>query len=275
LIGTARDERDPAWAHKSDQLAFATDRAGAPEIWVKSALQGWERPLVRGKDFSSGWIISLDEPRFSPDDQRIAYTMFGESGRAVYVSNVFGGPPLKVVPSQSDQRSPEWSPDGNSIVYLQAVERRWALMKAQPGSGNPAATLYQDCLPVAPKWSGDWITCQTADGLRLVAANGTTSRVISPAQWIAHGWNLDGSAILGLQASAGGKVLMSVNAANGTERTLGQVSLPVHAGVRGFSLAADGKSFATAVTQPSGAVWLLTGFQQDVPWWRKPFAAMR
>jgi eukaryotic-like serine/threonine-protein kinase len=264
LIGTSRDERDPAWAHKSDQLAFATDRTGAAEIWVKSAQQGWERPLVRGKDFGTAWVISLDEPRFSPDDQRIAYTMFGDRGRAVYVSNVFGGPPLRLAASQSDQRSPEWSPDGSSIAYLQAVERRWALVKAQPGSGSPPVTLYPDCMAVAPKWFGEWITCQTSEGLRLVAADGSTSKVISPAQWIAHGWSADGSGILGVQPSGDGKVLMSLNPASGAERTIGKIPIPAHAAVRGFSLAADGKSFATAVTQPTASVWLLTGFEQDV-----------
>lgn len=275
LIGTSRDERDPAWAHKSDQLAFATDRSGAPEIWVKSAQQGWERPLVRGKDFGTQWVIALDEPHFSPDDQRIAYTMFGEQGRSIYVSNVFGGPPLRLVSSQSDQRLPEWSPDGNWIVYLQAVERRWSLVKAQPGSGNPPVTLYQDCLPVAPKWFGDWITCQTSEGLRLIAADGGASKVISGSLWIVHGWSADGSAILGLQASTEGKALISINPGTGAERIVGKIPIPVHATVKGFSLAADGKSFATAVTQPAASVWLLTGFERDVAWWRRPFAALQ
>ena len=84
-------------------------------------------------------MLGIGEPSFSPDDQRVAYTMLGSTGHAAYVSNVRGGPPLRLSADGGDQRGPSWSPDGgNWLAFLALTKGHWALMKTQSGGGDKA-----------------------------------------------------------------------------------------------------------------------------------------
>ena len=188
LLSTGRNEFDPGWSWSGSQLAYSTDRTGTSQIWVQQR-DGWQRPLVTEKDFDQTWIASFDEPNFSPDDQRIAYTIVGSSGHAVYVSSVAGGKPIRVSDDKYDQRSPSWSPDGAWIAYLQNIEGSWALVKARSGGGGQPVVLRQGCLPSHPKWQhkegGRWIACVTPEGLTLVSEDGKDTKPLSKAD-MAH-----------------------------------------------------------------------------------------
>jgi Tol biopolymer transport system component len=272
LLVTSRTESDPTWMHSGDQFAYATDRTGASEIWMKNRRDGAERPLVSGRDFPKLWVLALSEPSFSPDDQRVAYALLGSDGHAVYVSNVRGGPPLRLSQERYDQRSPTWSPDGNWIAYLGLVNGRWALLKSRSGGVEKPVLVRDNLLPGHPKWSkrGDWISCVTREGLTMVRPDGSESRVISHDAWLTHGWDLEGSAIWGIKQMPDGKrSLARIDVATANERVVGEVGLPAHSVIGCYSLNPDGKAFAISIGRPEGGVWLLKGFPQPKPFWRR------
>jgi Tol biopolymer transport system component len=272
LLSTSRNESDPTWMHSGDQFAYATDRTGASEIWLKSRRDGVERPLVTGADFPKVWVLALNEPSFSPDDQRVAYAVLGSGGHAIYVSNVRGGPPLRLSPERNDQRSPTWSQEGNWIAYLGLVNGRWALLKARSGGGEKPVVVRDSVLPGHPKWSkrGDWISCLTREGLALVRPDGSESRVVSRDSWLSHGWDNDGNTIWGIKrAPDGGRLLARIEVAAASERALGELGLPAHSTVGCYSLDPGGAAFAVSVERPKGDVWLLRGFPQPRPLWRR------
>lgn len=266
LISTRRNEFDPMWSPTDgEQLVFVTDRTGSPQIWLKSMREGWERPLVTEKDFGQSWIAEFREPNFSPDGRRIAYTVAAGSGHSVYVSAVAGGKPLRVSPDSTDERSPTWSGDGAWIAFLQNNNGHWTLVKARSGGGDQPVALRDHCMPSHPKWNhkGGWIACGTEQGLSLISEDGKESSMVSSDHWLVYGWSIDGKMLYGIkQLPDGRRVVASVDLDKKAEKTIGDLQLPVAAEVHAFSMAADGKQFATSFSRPGGDIWVLTGFEK-------------
>jgi len=265
LISTRRNEFDPMWAPGGDQLVFVTDRTGVLQIWLKSVRDGWERPLVTEKDFGRSWIADFREPQFSPDGRRIAYTVAAGNGHSIYVSAVAGGKPLRLSPDSTDERSATWSGDGAWIAFLQNVNGRWTLVKARSGGGDQPAALHDGLSPTHPKWNhhDKWIACTTAEGLTLVSDDGKLSDLVSPGDWLVYGWSLDGKTLYGIKRLPGGRrVVASLDPEKRVEIAIGDLQLPAAAEVHGFSMAADGKTFATSFSRPGGDIWVLRGFEK-------------
>lgn len=262
LLSSARSESDPSWMHSGDQFAYSSDRTGIPEIWLKNRRDGSERPLVGAKDFPKLWVLALTEPAISPDDQRVAYAVLGSNGHAIYLSNVRGGPPLRLYDGSGDQRGPSWSPDGNWVAFQALINGRWTLMKASSGGGQ-ATPIFDHCLPGHPKWSptGDWISFQTADGLSLIHPDGTGLKVVNKGRWITQGWEVTGKAIYGIKQGTNRR-LTRIDLQTGTEHELTDSGLPAHAQISGFSPHPGGNAVAVAVGKPRGDIWLLRGFPQ-------------
>jgi Tol biopolymer transport system component len=263
-LATPRNEMDPMWSPSGDQLVYSTDRTGTSQIWLKSPREGWERPLVTEKNFDQTWIASFGEPTFSPDGRRIAYSVVGQTGHAIYISSVAGGKPVRLSMDTSDQRSTSWNADGSWITYLQNLNGNWTLVKARSGGGGEPVVLREGLLPAHPKWNraaGHWIACVTTEGLTLVSEDGKESRVLTKDPWLVFGWSGDGKTLFGIKKlSDRRRGIVSIDAETGAGTTIGELPLPAAAEVRGFSLSPDGKSFATSVSQPRGAIWLLGGF---------------
>lgn len=272
LLNTSRDEVDPTFSPVADEYAYTTNRTGREQIWLRSRRGDWERPVVTEKDFSEAWILSLRETSFAPDGQRIAYAAVGSRGHAVYISNAKGGTPLRLTAGKEPyERSPSWNPAGNWIAYLQNNDGRWALAKAPTGGGEQPVILREGCLRSHPKWSkrGDWITCQTPDGLTLVSPDGKTSKVISKEDWVVYGWSADGGTLYGIKRAANGaSVLASIAVDSGAGKTIADLKLPAHAELAGYSLDRGALSFATSVNRPRADIWTLEGFGPPAGWRR-------
>ncbi|MGH9668135.1 MAG: TolB family protein, partial [Bryobacteraceae bacterium] len=265
LLSTTRSEQDPAWSPSGSQLAYATDRTGSSQIWLRSPSEGWERPLVTENDFGAHWIASFSEPNFSPDGQRLAYSVVGSGGHSVYISNLAGGKPVRLVDDRSDQRSPSWSPDGAWIAYLRNVNGQWALMKVNSSGGRQPVALRDRCVPSQPKWQpkiGRWIAFETPDGLSVISADGTETQTLDKGRWLIYGWNADGKSILGIKELADRRrVVGELDLDSRAAKAAGELKLRAAAELSGYSLSPDGKSFTTSASHPSGAVWMLEGFE--------------
>jgi Tol biopolymer transport system component len=272
LLATSRNEFDPSWSPAADVYAYSTDRTGSPQIWIRSRSGDWDIPVVTEKDFGQAWIVGLEEATFAWDGQRIAYAVAGSNGQSVWISSVHGGSPQRLISGQADQRSPSWNPDGSWIAFLENTGARWALKKAQLGGSGDAVTLREGCLRSHPKWSkrGDWIACMTDEGLTLVAPDGGASKVISDSSWLVYGWDLSGFTIYGVKQTAGrGHRLASIDIATGVEKIISDLKLPPYSTLSCYSMARDAKSFLTSIDHPATDLWLLKGFERQLPWWQK------
>jgi Tol biopolymer transport system component/DNA-binding winged helix-turn-helix (wHTH) protein len=283
LTSTPRNEVTPGWSPSGAVYAYATNRSGAPEIWLKSQTEGWDRPLVTQKDFGTDATSSLLDVTFSPDGHRIAYRRTGEREEAVWISTLAGDPPVRLVqePEAAYQRGPAWSPDGAWIAYYSNHEGKFAVMKAGVGGSGPPIALGKDI--GYPRWSpnGEWLACDGA-GIFLISPDGKVRRTLSTERWMIHGWSKDGKKIYGIRATAQRRlILASIDIQTGTEAAVGDLGAYPAAfaykdlvdlvPIRGYSLAPDGKSFATSIFRARGDIWLLEGFRQPVGFWHTLF----
>jgi Tol biopolymer transport system component/DNA-binding winged helix-turn-helix (wHTH) protein len=111
-------------------------------------------------------------PRFSPDERRVAYVAWPESGNAdIYVVGLDGESPMRVTVDTRDDVHPAWSPDGERLAYVR-----------EPGADG--------CIVVVPVMGGvprvlvpargargriDW----SSDGGRIVCSEGTPRRIVA------------------------------------------------------------------------------------------------
>lgn len=272
VLATSRDEYSPAWSPTGNRLGFVTDRSGVAQIWTRNEQDRWERPLITGQEFGSAWVASFSDLSFSPDGERLAYSVEGSNGHAIYLSNVRGSPPVRLNQDDAHQRFPSWSPDGAALAYVQNVNGQWSLVSARSSGDAPPKSLYRLSQPCRTRWSprGDGIACATPAGLVLVSPDGREPRPISRGNWEIYGWNQDGTRIHGIQrTTAGQRRLVTLDAATGREIAAVPLALPRSTGVRSFALAPGGTAITTAISQPRADLWLLEGFPDPRPHWRR------
>jgi eukaryotic-like serine/threonine-protein kinase len=270
LLSTARSEKDPAWSPVRGEYAYVTNRTGDEEIWLRSQDGRWERPIVTQKDFGSDRTLLLSGLSFSPDGEQIAYQRRNDTNFRVWISPVAGGPPVPLVPdgpTAIGNDSPTWSPGGDWVAYTSfGVRGAFSLEKIKVGSGGLPVVILDDIIyPSNPRWSpqGNWITVELLDGLTLVSPDGGQNRLISGETWLTHTWSADGSHIYGTHLDEEFHLrLASIDVRSGEEKFLADYgpAPPAINPLIGFSLASDGKSFASSIPRLTGDLWILDGF---------------
>ncbi len=273
FLSSTRNELDPAWSPTGAQYAFVSDRSGNQEIWVRSEegaseRGGFERPLVTDSDFTGSKTMVIGSLAFSRDGRRLAYQRFADGGYRIWLSTLAGGTPVPLTSGDSYQDGPTWSPDGAWVAYINgAKDAPWTLNKIRVGGSSPTVILTGISPFARPQWSPDgrWIVCQTPDGLKLIAAEGTETRTISAADWMAYAWGTDGAKVYGLKTADDLHhfLFASVDVVSGRETvisanlgTIPQANQPI----RGFSRMRT-EGFLTSIARVRSDIWLLEGFK--------------
>jgi Tol biopolymer transport system component len=189
----------------------------------------------------------------------------------IWISPLGGGRPVQPE-NGSDQHGPSWSPDGNQIAYTRQQNGKWALVRTPIGGGTPVV-VRDGVFSFATDWSrsssGDWICYSTAEeGVQLVSPDGKDKKVLSKSDSPVFGFSRDGSTVFILRRGTTRWQVAAVDVRSATERKVSPLEIPFTAEVEGFSLSPDGKSFTTAIGNPTNDIWVMEGFQQPIPWWR-------
>jgi serine/threonine protein kinase len=182
---TARSEW-PSWSPDGSLLAYASDRSGNYEIYVRRGEGGQDINVTNdpGQDV---------QPAFSPDGGAIAFVSTRASrtglikigGTLSRNSRTYGGD-LWVVPSlggaprrlASDANYPAWRPDGRAVLFVTGPENRRAIMEVPAQGGTPRAVLAGDqsaweIMTIGHSPDGRWISFETQlEEIFLMAARG-------------------------------------------------------------------------------------------------------
>jgi serine/threonine protein kinase len=280
-LATSRSEMDPAWRPDRTEIAFATDRTGRAEIWLRSQKGDWEeRPLVTPSDFSTPTAL-LSAPAFSRDGQTVAFSRAGPEGLQIWFSAVNGGPPIQLGQDKGAQDWPSWSPDGAWVAFGQGVDNPWVVKRKRPGAQTPAETIATDMAGFSPlQWSPDglWIVYNSLNGLALVSPDGKQTRLLQEQSWMAFAWAADSQRVYGIRLSDDSQHLsvVSVDVRSGGERVHGPnfMALPVASRVvRGMTRSSP-TTFLASIVHVRSDVWLLENFLPAKSLWDRLRAAM-
>jgi dipeptidyl aminopeptidase/acylaminoacyl peptidase len=277
LIATSRWESTPSWSPVAQQFVYVTDRNGPLEIWLKSAQDGWSRPLVTPEQFSDP-TEGFWGPTFSPDGSRIAYVRISPPGVVwIWISSSSGGTSVRLTrePATVGENPPTWSPDGNWLAYLRVQGGKESLVKFKLGGAEAPVVLKQNADDYVPAWSptGAWITFRTEKGeWLLVSPDGKRERSLGVLKSDYLLWSRDGKTLYGIHPDHDHhQVLFSLDMISarqkeitdlGTEFVPGAYYVPA---VR-FSLAPDGRSFAMSIVKSRQDLWMLEGFNSRGGW---------
>jgi TolB protein len=110
----------PRWNPKTGrEIAFISDRSGAPQVYLMDSEGANERPLLSMRGH-------MDSPAWSPDGRFIAFT-WDEGGQYnIYVADVASGQTLRLTRAGRNE-NPTWSPDSRHIAFQSNRTGRWEI----------------------------------------------------------------------------------------------------------------------------------------------------
>ena len=263
----------PTWSPDGSSIAFASDRDGDFDIYVRRVEGGQEVNITDdpGQDF---------QPAFSPDGETVAFvsTRSSRSGM-IKIGATFGlefrtyGGDLWTVPSlggqarriAEDANAPAWNPDGRHIGYISGREEHRSLLQVAIDGGAPKAILPGE----QSSWEitklryvpgGKWITFETQQAEIWIAPLAGGSAPKRLFRGTSHAWDGSGKQVFSLARNLeGGALLLSAafEPASGTlagkETVLGVLT----GGLRDLAVSVDGRRLAVAEVEGSMNLSLL------------------
>lgn len=148
LTVDAASDIQPTWSPDGRTIAFAAFRAGNFDVYAMSTDGTYPEPLVATADHEY-------DPAWSPSGTHLAYTLV-DSFYNVHVVDASGANDRAVTHDGQGNATPEWSPDGRSIMY-RSDGRVWV---CESDGDNPQA-----------------ITTGSGEGLATMSWSGSTAHV--------------------------------------------------------------------------------------------------
>ncbi|HEV8337398.1 MAG TPA: protein kinase [Candidatus Polarisedimenticolia bacterium] len=256
----------PTWSPDGSLLAFASNRGGNFEIYVRRVDGGQEVNVTNdpSEDF---------QPAFSPDGKSLAFvstrssrsSMIKIGGFLSYEFRKFGGD-LWVVPALGgsarriarDANTPAWHPEGTKIAYVSGLEGHRSILQVAADGGEPQALLPG----AASRWeivrllyspSGRWVYFSTFDPERVLVLSTAGGAPREIAKGAHPAW--DGQRLLFASRDLrGGTRLQAVpiDEARGAPRGEPQTVGLMTGTLRDLALPRDGRRLA--VTELEGAM---------------------
>lgn len=130
--GPRRSDWFPA-AAGDGALAFASNRSGSEQLWMSA--DGRLRQLTDGP------VLTVAEPRWSPDGRRIAFIATRAGRSDILLVSRDGGPAISLTDDAAEEASPVWSADGRYLYFGSRRSGAWRIWRAPADGSAPAEAV--------------------------------------------------------------------------------------------------------------------------------------
>ena len=128
------------------RLAFASNRSGHWEIWLMDWDGSNQQQITRHNQLA---IL----PSWSPDNDRMAYTLFSGGRSQIYIINRRGGGRIHVETGVGLNTSAKFSPVGNDIAFVGSVNGNPDIYIIRDDSTNLRRLTTSPSIESTPEWS--------------------------------------------------------------------------------------------------------------------------
>jgi Tol biopolymer transport system component/DNA-binding winged helix-turn-helix (wHTH) protein len=149
IISSSRGDTGQAISKDGKHISFLSWRSGHPEVWV------CDRDTSNPVQMSFFAGPEVGAPSWSPDNRRIVFDVRASGNAELYIVNLDGGPPKRLVTRTPSAANPFWSADGRWIYFN--TERPDVIWKV-PLNGGAAVRLTGE---------GRFVPQESADGTRV------------------------------------------------------------------------------------------------------------
>ncbi len=182
LAATPEAELDPAVSAQGNRIAFSVVNGDRFEIWVAAS------------DGADPQYVTLGQhPRFAPNGNEIVYSNSDLDGnRDIWKVDIRTGIPVRLTDDEGIDDTPDWSPDGRTIIFSSELGGRFALWTTLASGGN---RLRWNDSGYAPRFSPDAkrVTFWDDGQLWVANADGTSPMAVADVGEPAYGvWSGDG-----------------------------------------------------------------------------------
>jgi len=115
------------------------------EIWVRND-DGTETRLTNN-------TADDEDPVFSPDGTKIAFSSLRDGNWEIYVMNADGSNPVNLTNNSAEDDWPTWSPDGTQIAFTSHRNGNYEIYTMNADGTNPVDRTNNSALDMRPAWS--------------------------------------------------------------------------------------------------------------------------
>ncbi len=256
-------EGEPALSPDGSLVAYTSDEAGSPDIWLMDVKGGEALQLTshQASDRAPAWL---------PDGSAIVFVSNRLGDPSVWQVPRLGGTPTEILPNAE---GPAVSPDGSSIAYVRKNETEDRRIAISPLSDpntmrwltGPENGAWEH---TSPAWSPDGleIVFFAYDGLGVVSVIGNRYRKLTPEATLDRepAWGSDGRYVYFSSEREGTTALWRIASSGGPAERLTMGTGPE----RRPAISSDGSRIAYATLREGEDVMVLdrqTGRSWSVP----------
>lgn len=172
LIGSARQDLEPAWSPSGEQIAFVSTRTGHTEVWISRA-NG--RAAMQVTSFGGP---RTHRPTYSPDGRWLAFTSDRERRSSVFVVASSGGSPRRVTPADMHCYQPAWSANNLRLYFTSDRSGAPEIWSIPAEGGSPVRITQHGGILAQVSPDGGWVYYRQNGIWRVPASGGEAHEIV-------------------------------------------------------------------------------------------------